>query len=88
MWVLSDSTHGLYAGEWRTMGMQRILQEKHKLTEDPQGKVFLLVTEAEQAEGSPLLDPAHYVDMIAWSYHVYEYDSAEQMRGLIAAAQE
>ena len=86
MWVLSDSTHGLYAGEWRTMGMQRILQEKHKLTEDPQGKVFLLVTEAEQAEGSPLLDPAHYVDMVAWSYHVYEYDSAAQMRELIANA--
>ncbi len=87
MWVLSDSTHGLYAGEWRTMGMQRILQEKHKLTEDPEGKVFLLVTEAEQAEGSPLLDPAHYVDMVAWSYHVYEYDSAAQMRELIANAQ-
>ena len=86
MWVLSDSTHGLYAGEWRTMGMQRILQEKRKLAEDPEGKVFLLVTEAEQAEGSPLLDPAHYVDMIAWSYHVYEYDSAEQMRELIANA--
>ena len=88
MWVLSDSSHSLYAGEWRTMGMQRILQEKRKLTEDPQGRVFLLVTEAEQKEGSPLLDPAHYVDMIAWSYHVYEYDSAAQMRELIAAAQE
>lgn len=87
MWVLSDSTHGLYAGEWRTMGMQRILQEKRKLTEDPEGKVFLLVTEEEYKEGSPLLDPAHYVDMIAWSYHVYEYDSAQQMRDLIASAE-
>ena len=87
MWVLSDSSHGLYAGEWRTLGMQRILQEKHKLTEDPQGKVFLLVTEEEQKEGSPLLDPAHYVDMIAWSYHVYAYDSVDEMRALIAAAQ-
>ena len=88
MWVLSDSSHSLYAGEWRTMGMQRILQEKRKLTEDPQGRVFLLVTEEEQKEGSPLLDPAHYVDMVAWSYYVYEYDSAQQMRELIAAAQE
>jgi len=37
------------------------------------------VTEAEQAEGSPLLDPAHYVGMVGWSYHVYEYDSAVDM---------
>jgi len=79
MWVLADSIHGLHAGKWRTMGMQQILQEKRKLEEMPEGKVFLLVTEAEQAEGSPLLDPAHYVGMVGWSYHVYEYDSAVDM---------
>lgn len=83
MWVLADSKHGEKAGLWQSMTLQDTLQRKSRLTEDPEGKVFLLVDENEYKEGSPLLDEEHYVDMIAWSYYVYEYESAEEMRALL-----
>ena len=75
-------------GERAQMGMQKTLQHKRHLTEEPEGRVFLLVDELEHQQGSPLLDEAHFVDMIAWSYYVYEYDSAGQMRALLEAQTE
>ena len=50
----------------------------------PEGKVFLLVDELERESDSPLFDEAHLVDFVAWSYYVYEYDSVDEMRALIA----
>lgn len=88
MWVLADNKSVVTQGEWAQMGMQKTLQHKRHLTEEPEGRVFLLVDELEHQQGSPLLDEAHFVDMIAWSYYVYEYDSAGQMRALLEAQTE
>lgn len=85
MWVLADSKRAGGQETWTDMKMQYMLQNKSHLTQDPEGKVFLLVDEEEYAMGSPLLNEDHLVDMIAWSYYVYEYDSVQQMRALLKA---
>jgi len=87
MWVLADSKKAEHQTDWVDMQMQMSLQNKRHLTEDPIGKVFLLVDEEEYDTGSPLLKEEHLVDMIAWSYYIYEYDSVEEMRALLAAPQ-
>ena len=85
MWVLADSKHSEYQGQWAQMNMQQTLQDKSHLTQDPEGKVFLLVDEREYAEGSPLLAQEHLVgELVGWSYYVYAYDSAADMRALLA----
>lgn len=85
MWVLADSKHGMMGGHWQQMIMQPILQRKSNLTQAPEGRVFLLVDEIEHEAGSPLFDKAHQVgDLVAWSYYIYEYESVDEMRALLA----
>lgn len=80
MWVLADRD------DWvDDMEYSGILQLKRHLTEDPEGRVFLIVDERENELDSPLLDEAYLAtpDLVAWTYYVYEYESAEEMRRLL-----
>lgn len=87
MWVLADNKSVVTQGDWAQMSMQKTLQDRRHLTEEPEGRVFLLVDELEYGQGSPLLDEKHFVDMVAWSYYIYEYESVDEMKALLAAAE-
>lgn len=81
MWVLEDGRRNA----WMNLVLHDILQSKDHQTRDPEGRVFLLVDEEQNKVDSPLLNPEHLVgEMVAWSYYVYEYDSVDEMRALIA----
>lgn len=79
MWSLD--TNG-----WEKLALFPTNQSVNRFTSEPQGQVFLLVDEVQNAEDSPLLDRAHLADenMIGWSYYVYVYDSVDEMRALLA----
>ena len=82
MWVLEDGRRDL----WMNLELHDILQSREHYTRDPEGKVFLLVTEEEDKTIAPLLDKAHIIgENIAWSYTIYGYESVEEMRSLIAS---
>lgn len=81
MWVLEDGR----LNSWMYMVQSSILQAKDHLTRDPEGKVFLLVDEEQNKIDSPLMDEDHLIgEMVAWSYYIYGYDSADEMRALLA----
>ncbi len=84
MWVIEDSRKK----EWVNLSLHKTLQRKAHMEQAPQGKVFLLITEDEyksvKGRNLPLFDRAYLAqeDMVAWTYYVYAYDSAEQMHAL------
>lgn len=83
MWVLEDGRQG----DWTNLNLRDILQSKANLREEPEGKVFLLVDWNEAKTDTPLLDKAHFVETVGWTYDVYLYESVEEMRALIAGGQ-
>lgn len=74
----------LKVGGVEEMQLFTMNQTREHFENDPQGRVFLLVDEIENASDSPLLSEEHLVDFVGWSYYVYEYESVDEMRALIA----
>lgn len=76
----------LDTGSWEQLNLFSLNSSRTRMREEPEGPVFLLVDEVQNLSGSPLLDSAHLAteEMIGWSYYVYVYDSAQQLRALAA----